>query len=364
MSIRTMTPSEYKKRKFPDRDETQMLLAVNSRYEDMNGKRVHIMPELEEPILLMSRKKPAGLHVPSVDDITLDLLEAYGCQTKLPLWVRAPFILPNSWAPWSLEPERSYVLATGLWSTPYPKGTSKQKHWDWCLENLSDGAGKFIPHALPEAAKDTTPADHREVHVRLWDDARGPGHPARQAEIQAIVLRATLTGEGTSAYAPILPTDQNSLLTTPNNTITDDYEGVWLGAEEALWASVLDDPDLHLFGLDTEQSKEWETTRNLFLEADNLVALKRLRKGYDAKVKLTYIDPPYNTGGKFVYNDNFKARPNEGSPFLGQRWGRGTWLHCMMAPWVNTEQLGVRDLIPVTDPEMMYPRGPEPEATA
>ena len=58
-----------------------------------------------------------------------------------------------------------------------------------------------------------------------------------------------------------------------------------------------------------EKSKDWDTTENLYIEGDNLEALKIMRETYAGKVKLIYIDPPYNTGSDFVYDDDFsKAR--------------------------------------------------------
>ncbi len=55
-----------------------------------------------------------------------------------------------------------------------------------------------------------------------------------------------------------------------------------------------------------EESKEWDTTQNLYIEGDNLEVLKLLQKSYHKQVKMIYIDPPYNTGKDFVYKDNFK----------------------------------------------------------
>ena len=54
-----------------------------------------------------------------------------------------------------------------------------------------------------------------------------------------------------------------------------------------------------------EKSKNWDATENLYIEGDNLEVLKQLQKSYFGKVKLIYIDPPYNTGNDFVYNDSF-----------------------------------------------------------
>ena len=55
-----------------------------------------------------------------------------------------------------------------------------------------------------------------------------------------------------------------------------------------------------------EDSKDWETTENLYIEGDNLEVLKLLQKTYHNRIKMIYIDPPYNTGGDFVYKDDFK----------------------------------------------------------
>lgn len=54
-----------------------------------------------------------------------------------------------------------------------------------------------------------------------------------------------------------------------------------------------------------EKSKNWDTTENLYIEGDNLEVLKQLQKTYYGKIKMIYIDPPYNTGNDFVYNDSF-----------------------------------------------------------
>jgi adenine-specific DNA-methyltransferase len=56
---------------------------------------------------------------------------------------------------------------------------------------------------------------------------------------------------------------------------------------------------------DKSESKDWDTTGNIFIEGDNLEVLKLLQKSYANKVKMIYIDPPYNTGKDFVYKDNY-----------------------------------------------------------
>ncbi|REF25545.1 hypothetical protein BDD26_0031 [Xenorhabdus cabanillasii] len=57
-----------------------------------------------------------------------------------------------------------------------------------------------------------------------------------------------------------------------------------------------------------EESVNWDTTGNLFIEGDNLEVLKLLQKSYHKKVKMIYIDPPYNTGNDFIYKDNFQDK--------------------------------------------------------
>jgi adenine-specific DNA-methyltransferase len=54
-----------------------------------------------------------------------------------------------------------------------------------------------------------------------------------------------------------------------------------------------------------DESKNWDTTENLYIEGDNLEALKLLQKDYNSRIKMIYIDPPYNTGNDFVYHDDY-----------------------------------------------------------
>lgn len=68
-----------------------------------------------------------------------------------------------------------------------------------------------------------------------------------------------------------------------------------------------------------EESVDFDTTRNLFIEGDNLEALKLLQESYLGKVKLIYIDPPYNTGNDFVYEDDFAESSTEYLERSGQR---------------------------------------------
>lgn len=67
------------------------------------------------------------------------------------------------------------------------------------------------------------------------------------------------------------------------------------------------------------ESVDWDTTQNLFLEGDNLEVLKLLQKSYHAKVKMIYIDPPYNTGKEFIYPDNFHDNLDTYLQYTGQK---------------------------------------------
>ena len=67
-----------------------------------------------------------------------------------------------------------------------------------------------------------------------------------------------------------------------------------------------------------EDSVDWDTTQNLMIEGDNLEVLKLLQKSYAGKVKMIYIDPPYNTGKDFVYQDNFQDNIKNYQELTGQ----------------------------------------------
>lgn len=79
---------------------------------------------------------------------------------------------------------------------------------------------------------------------------------------------------------------------------------IWPGKQRAMRAAQL--PTAATLRPEREKSKDWDTTKNVFIEGDNLEALKILQKHYHGRVKLIYIDPPYNTGKDFVYPDNYK----------------------------------------------------------
>lgn len=86
-------------------------------------------------------------------------------------------------------------------------------------------------------------------------------------------------------------------------TSPERYEFRWNGKNEAIKLSQT--PSMGTLRPDKESSKHWDTTENLYIEGDNLEVLKLLQKSYFGKIKMIYIDPPYNTGKDFVYKDNF-----------------------------------------------------------
>ena len=75
-----------------------------------------------------------------------------------------------------------------------------------------------------------------------------------------------------------------------------------------------------------EESVDWDTTKNLFIEGDNLEVLKLLRKSYANKVKMIYIDPPYNTDSDFIYPDRFSEGLDTYLRYTNQKSEDGDWL--------------------------------------
>ena len=82
------------------------------------------------------------------------------------------------------------------------------------------------------------------------------------------------------------------------------YQFTWNGKNEAIKNAQT--PSMGTLRPDKQSSKNWDSTENLYIEGDNLEVLKLLQKSYFGKVKMIYIDPPYNTGNDFVYKDNFR----------------------------------------------------------
>src|SRR5690554_255099 len=93
------------------------------------------------------------------------------------------------------------------------------------------------------------------------------------------------------------------------------YEFTWVGKKQSIIEG--NRPIRKTLRPAKEESKNWDTTENLYIEGDNLEVLKLLQNSYLNKVKMIYIDPPYNTGNDFVYRDNFKVSKEDYEEELG-----------------------------------------------
>ena len=107
--------------------------------------------------------------------------------------------------------------------------------------------------------------------------------------------------------------DYNQLRQELSNHIVQEpqerYHLNWPGKREALLAA--NAPIAKTLRPARDESVNFDTTQNLFIEGDNLEALKLLQETYLGKVKMIYIDPPYNTGNDFIYKDDFAESANE-----------------------------------------------------
>ena len=93
------------------------------------------------------------------------------------------------------------------------------------------------------------------------------------------------------------------------------YEFTWVGKKAAIVEA--NKPIRKTLRPCVAESKDWDTTENLYIEGDNLEVLKLLQESYLGKVKMIYIDPPYNTGNDFVYRDDFAMSSDEYSEESG-----------------------------------------------
>ena len=94
------------------------------------------------------------------------------------------------------------------------------------------------------------------------------------------------------------------------------YEFTWVGKKAAIMEA--NKPIRKTLRPCPEESMNWDTTENLYIEGDNLEVLKLLQESYLGKVKMIYIDPPYNTGNDFIYRDDFDMSGEEFSEGIGQ----------------------------------------------
>lgn len=134
---------------------------------------------------------------------------------------------------------------------------------------------------LPKEVESTTPDFKTELAAKL----------------QELVPEAIVDGK----------VDTQKLKELLDDDAADDSERFglfWPGKKRAMRAA--QEPTTATLKPAKDESKDWDTTENLFIEGDNLEVLKVLQKYYHNKIKMIYIDPPYNTGRDFVYPDNYK----------------------------------------------------------
>ena len=93
------------------------------------------------------------------------------------------------------------------------------------------------------------------------------------------------------------------------------YEFTWVGKKASIVEA--NKPIRKTLRPCPEESKDWGTTENLYIEGDNLEVLKLLQEAYLGKVKMIYIDPPYNTGNDFIYADDFMRSQEEENEQMG-----------------------------------------------
>lgn len=94
------------------------------------------------------------------------------------------------------------------------------------------------------------------------------------------------------------------------------YEFTWVGKKAAIVEA--NRPIRKTLRPCKEESVDWDNTENLYIEGDNLEVLKLLQESYLNKVKMIYIDPPYNTGNDFIYNDDFKMTSEDYAEEIGE----------------------------------------------
>ena len=95
----------------------------------------------------------------------------------------------------------------------------------------------------------------------------------------------------------------------------ESYEFTWVGKKASIVEA--NKPIRKTLRPCPEESKNWDTTENLYIEGDNLEVLKLLQESYLGKVKMIYIDPPYNTGNDFIYADDFMRSQEEENEQMG-----------------------------------------------
>jgi adenine-specific DNA-methyltransferase len=140
-----------------------------------------------------------------------------------------------------------------------------------------------------------------------------PGLTKQNVDKLAALFPTVVTESLDSDGNPVRAIDFDLLRQELSNHVVEGpqerYQLDWPGKREALFAA--NAPIAKTLRPDRDASVHFDTTQNLFIEGDNLDALKLLQESYLGKVKLIYIDPPYNTGGDFIYDDDFAETADE-----------------------------------------------------
>lgn len=121
----------------------------------------------------------------------------------------------------------------------------------------------------------------------------------RVEQLKVLFPEITVEGDGTIDFDKL-----RLILGVEVDEGQERYAFTWPGKADAIRQAQT--PSTATLRPDEADSVDWDTTENLYIEGDNLEVLKLLQRGYHGKVKMIYIDPPYNTGHDFVYKDSFQ----------------------------------------------------------
>ena len=139
---------------------------------------------------------------------------------------------------------------------------------------------------------------------------------AENVEKLKVLFPEAFTEDGTTVGSKINWEVLRELLGESVSNKEERYSFTWNGKSQA--RMIAQTPSTGTLRPCKEESIDWDTTKNIFIEGDNLEVLKLLQKSYYKKVKMIYIDPPYNTGKDFVYKDNYRDNIKNYKEFTGQ----------------------------------------------
>lgn len=178
---------------------------------------------------------------------------------------------------------------------------------------LPPGRGVAVPDTTPGVMTTLTPAEREHVEPISGDMSDQYVAWFREG------FPSVITESGQVDFDQL-----RSLLGDIQAPQGERYAFSWAGKKNAL--RTLQTPTVGTLHADQVHSVNFETTDNAFIEGDNLAVLKLLHRSYFSKVKLIYIDPPYNTGNDLIYRDNFTDPLQPYLRFTGQKDQEGTLL--------------------------------------